>query len=125
AAPNLLVSKELWYAQPFLHLVNIDFWNKLPKDVQDGMLKASEIAENAFSRVYDETFDKIVEEERAAGCTVTFMSDEDIAKWENAEKLLDLQEQWIKEAKEAGLETAPSVMEKMRTLVKMAVEREQ
>ena len=125
AAPNLLVSKELWYAQPFLHLVNIDFWNKLPKDVQDGMLKASEIAENAFSKVYDETFDKIVEEERAAGCTVTFMSEEDIAKWENADKLQELQEQWVKEAKEAGLETAPSVMEKMRTLVKMAIEREQ
>jgi len=43
----------------------------------------------------------------------------------NVEKLRDLQEQWIKETKEAGLETASSIMEKMRTLVQMAIEREQ
>ncbi len=35
---------------------NIGFWNKLPKDVQGGTLKASEIVENAFSIiVYNET----------------------------------------------------------------------
>jgi len=49
-----------------LHLINIDSYNKLLKDVQGGTLNANEVVENAFSKVYNETFNKIVEEEWAA-----------------------------------------------------------
>ncbi|MBW1697747.1 MAG: TRAP transporter substrate-binding protein DctP [Deltaproteobacteria bacterium] len=123
-APNLLVSKELWYAMPFIHNVNLDYWNALPKDVQQGILKACEIAEQKFARVYENAFDKIMAEQKAAGFKVTVMSKQDVLQWENAEKLGDMQEQWVKEAVTAGLKTAPQILEKMRGLHKQAMERE-
>lgn len=123
-APNLLISKKLWYAMPFIHNVNLDFWNGLPKDVQQSILKAGEIAEQKFAKVYDEAFDKVKSEQEAAGFKVTTMSREDIVAWENADQLGKLQQQWVKEAEAAGLKNASGVLEKMRALVKQAVERE-
>jgi TRAP-type C4-dicarboxylate transport system substrate-binding protein len=122
-APNLLVSKSLWYAMPFLHLINIDFFNGLPKEVQDGILKASDIAEQKFSQTYDAAFDQVMAEQKAAGYTVTEMSEADIAKWENASELEKLQATWVAEAEAAGLATAASVMEKVRAIHKEATAR--
>ena len=123
-APNLLISKELWFAMPFIHNVNLSFWNGLPKDIQKGILKACEIAEEKFAKTYEDAFDKIVAEQKAAGYKVTVMSKEDVLKWENPERLDKMQEQWVKEAAAAGLKTAPSVMKKMKVLHKQAMERE-
>ena len=123
-ASNLMVSKKLWFAQPFIHNINIDYWNKLPKDIQQGILKAAEIAEQKFAKVYDEAFDQIMAAQKKAGYKVTVMSDEDIRKWENADQLGKMQEQWIKEAEAAGLKNAREVMEKMRVLHKQAMDRE-
>ena len=123
-ASNLLISKKLWYAMPFIHNVNLDFWNGLPKDVQQGILKACEIAEKKFAKVYDEAFDKVKSEQEAAGYKVTVMSHEDIVRWENADQLGALQQQWVKEAEAAGLKNASAVLEKMRALHKQAMDRE-
>lgn len=123
-APNLLISKELWYAMPFIHDVNLDFWNSLPKDIQQGILKASAIAEQKFAKTYEEAFDKIYAKQKASGFKVTVMSKQDILNWENAKELSKMQEQWVKEAAGAGLKTASSVMEKMKILHKQAMERE-
>ncbi len=123
-AQNLLVSKELWFAVPFIHNVNLSFWKGLPKDIQEGILRASQIAEQRFTKVYEEAFDKIVTTQKAAGFKVTVMSREDVLKWENAAELEKLQKDWVQEAIAAGLKTAPSVMEKMRVLMKQALDRE-
>lgn len=123
-APNLLVSKELWYAMPFIHDVNLTFWNKLPKDIQNGILKACEIAEQKFAKVYEQSFDKVMAEQKAAGYKVTVMSKDDILQWENAEQLDEMQKQWVKEAVAAGLKTAPSVLEKLKALHNQAMEKE-
>jgi TRAP-type C4-dicarboxylate transport system substrate-binding protein len=123
-APNLLISKALWFATPFIHNVNLDFWDSLPKDIQDGILKASEIAEKKFAETYEKAFDKIMAEQKAAGFKVTVMSEEDVLKWENAKELRKMQEQWVEEAKAAGLKNASSIMEQMRKIHKQAMERE-
>lgn len=123
-AQNLLISKELWYAIPFIHDINLDTWNSLPKEIQQGVLKACEIAEQKFARTYDEAFDKIMAKQKASGYKVTVMSKEDVLKWENAEKLEKMQQQWVQEAIAAGLKTAPAVMQKVKALVKQAIDRE-
>lgn len=124
AGKNILVSKSLWNAIPFIHNVNLKFWNGLPKDVQDGILRACEITYKNFERVYEESFDKIVADEKAAGCKVTIMSNEDMAKWENQKELANMQEEWAKEAIASGLKTAPNILNKARTLYKQAMERD-
>lgn len=124
AAPNLLVSKELWFAMPFIHNVNLNFWKGLPKDIQEGILRACQTTEQMFAKTYDEAFDKIMATQKAAGYKVTVMSKEDVLKWENAPELEKMQKQWVEEAVAAGMKTAPSVMKKMKALHKQAMERE-
>jgi TRAP-type C4-dicarboxylate transport system substrate-binding protein len=123
-ASNLLVSKELWYAIPFIHNVNLSFWNGLPPDVREGIQKACQITEQRFAKTYEEAFDKIMATQKAAGYRVTVMSKEDVLKWENAAELEKMQKDWIQEAMAAGLKTAPTVLEKMKALHRQALERE-
>jgi len=121
---NILISKELWYQMPFIHNVNLKVWNDLPKDVRDGILKASQIAEEKFAQVYDEAFDKIVATQKARNYKVAVMSKQDIAKWENAAELAKMQEQWVQEAKAAGMQEAAGVMGKLKVLHKQAMDME-
>ncbi len=122
-APNMLVSKALWYGIPFVHLVNRTTFEKLPQDVQDGILKATEIAEDKFAKVYADAFDQIKKEQEAAGIKVTVMSDDDISKWENAPQLAKLQATWVEEAEAAGLKNAAEVMAKVKEIHKRAMAR--
>lgn len=123
-ASNLLISKSLWYAMPFLHLINIDYFNGLPREIQDGILKASAAAEQQFAKTYEEAFDKVKAEQKAAGYTITEMSAEDIVKWENPGELGKLQAIWVAEAEKAGLKNAAEVMAKVKTILAQAMEME-
>jgi TRAP-type C4-dicarboxylate transport system substrate-binding protein len=120
---NVMISKQLWYATPFVHLMNIKKLESLPKDVQQGILKASEIAEQKFDAVYDAGFDKIKAAQLAAGYKVTEMSNEDVVRWENPEKLTKMQADWVAESEKAGMKTAAQVMEKVRVIHQQAMSR--
>jgi len=120
---NIMISKELWYATPFVHLMNVRKFQGLPKDIQDAILKASEIAEQKFAAVYDASFDKVRQAQLAAGYAVTELSAEDVVRWENAEKLAQLQADWVAETEKAGMKAAAQVMEKVRVLHQQAMSR--
>ncbi len=116
-AQNLMISKDLWYATPFLHLVNRKKFEALPADVQKGILKASEIAEQKFGAVYDAAFDQVKSEQLAAGYTVTELSAADVVAWENASKLSSLQAEWVAASKSAGLANAAEVMAQVKAIL--------
>ena len=116
-AQNLLISKDLWYATPFLHLINRKKFDGLPADVQKGILKASEIAEGKFGAVYEASFDKVKSEQLAAGYTVTELSKADVVAWENADKLSSLQAEWVAASKAAGLKDADAVMKQVKAIL--------
>jgi TRAP-type C4-dicarboxylate transport system substrate-binding protein len=123
-ASNLLVTKELWFATPFLHTINLDYWNKLPADVQQAILKSCEMAEQKFAKVYNSTFEKVMAKQKKAGYKVKLMSKEDIKTWENADQLTLMQQQWVDEAAKGGMKNAAQFMEKMQVLYKQTMERE-
>jgi TRAP-type C4-dicarboxylate transport system substrate-binding protein len=122
-APHLLVSKELWYAMPFLHLVNATKFEKLPGEIRQALLDASSVAEQRFAATYDEAFESIRVEQLAAGYTVTEISSADLAKWENNEALGRLQSEWVRESEAAGLDNAAEIMEKVRAIHREAMHR--
>ncbi len=122
-APNLLISKELWFATPFLHLANARFFNNLSEDQQQAIVEASMTAESKFAAVYDAAFDKVRQEQIAAGYTVTELSPEDIRAWENSDKLEQIHSQWVREAEEAGLKNAAEILAKVKTIHAQAMAR--
>ena len=122
-APHLLVSKELWYALPFLHLVNARKFEQLPEETRQALLDAASVAEQKFAGTYDEAFESIRDEQLAAGYTVTEISSADLAKWENNEALGRLQLEWVRESEAAGLNNAGEIMEKVRAIHREAMHR--
>lgn len=124
AGPNILVAKELWWATPFVHLVNLDFWKGLPKDVQDGILKASETASAQFGKAYDEAFDQIVAAEKKAGRKVNIMGPDELARWEQATGYQEQQKIWVKELQDAGYKNADQILAKLTAIHKEAMARD-
>ncbi len=122
-ATNMLVSKKLWYALPFLHYMNKDFFESQPKEVQEGILKASKIAEQKFAAVYSAAFDKVKNEQLAAGVKITELTDADINMWADPEKLSKHQADWVKDAEAAGLKDAAEIMARVSELHKQAMKR--
>ena len=122
-APNLLISRELWYATPFLHLINKRAFDGLSEDTQAALLKAAKEAEAKFGATYDAAFEQVKSEQIAAGYTVTEMSADDVLKWENAEVLAELQAEWVEEAEDAGLEGAAEIMDQVSAIHREAMAR--
>ncbi|MBA7564181.1 Solute-binding protein [subsurface metagenome] len=125
AAPNLLLAPGLWWATPFLHTINLDKWNSLPPDVQEGILKASKIAEEKFSETFKEAFNNTVAEEKKAGCTITFMSEEDVKIFADEDFFKGLRNIWIKDAKEQGIKDAAYYINRLKLIIEEGIKKEE
>lgn len=127
-AEHILFAPQLWWASPFLHAINLDTWNSLPQDVQEGILEATEIAQQKFGEVFAGQIEKIIAEQKAAGCDVRIADEDDVALIADEELLSRLRGVWVKEAvSNHGInETeAEGYIEKMKQIMESAIAREQ
>jgi TRAP-type C4-dicarboxylate transport system substrate-binding protein len=122
-APNLLVSKELWFAVPFIHMMNKAKFDALSSEAQQALRDASAAAEQQFGATYDATFDEIRKTQEAAGAEVTDLSPEDVMAWENKDALATLRAEWVEAATAAGLTNAAEVMEQVSAIHAEAMSR--
>lgn len=123
-APNVMLSKELWYSIPFVHIANKEFYDGLSDEGRAALQAASAKAETEFGAVYDATFNSIRDAEIAAGVKVTELSPADIEIWENPDELVKLRAEWVEEAKASGLENAQEVMDQTAAIFDEAMARE-
>ncbi|KQC11797.1 MAG: hypothetical protein APR54_10495 [Candidatus Cloacimonas sp. SDB] len=124
-APHIFACKELWAATPFMYTINMDRWDSLSIDIQEGILAGCQAAVERFGEIYEQEWDRVIAEQKEQGCTVTLASEEEIAKWVNTPSLPELQQQWIQEAEEAGAENAEEVFKQIQDFVKQGIEKEQ
>jgi TRAP-type C4-dicarboxylate transport system substrate-binding protein len=88
-------------AMPTMLTVNLDFWKKLPKDLQDLMLAVAEEATQRNADLIHSRREAAVAGFKAAGATVHEMPFEERVKWANA--LTDIPGEWIKEMEDKKL----------------------
>jgi len=124
-ASNIFTMREIWVATAMLYTINIDKWNSLPVDIQEQLLEAGRSASLRFSELYDAEWDKIVNEQKELGYKVTAASSEDIQKWMSMPVIDQMKEDWIKEAKENGIENAKEIVERTSEIFADAVEKEE
>ena len=125
AAPNVFVSKAMWFGTPFVHTINLDTWNSISKADQEGILSAADYAsKEAFGDHFKKEFDSIVESQKKMGVKVNFWSDNDLKKWNNNPVIPKLRQEWIEEAKSVGLTTADKMMEQVKKIVDEGIARE-
>lgn len=124
--PNIIVGTRLWWSAPFIHTINQDAWDRLPIDLQEGIMRATETAQVKFGEVYENELQTAIDIQEAAGATVKIADDEDIALFSDDELFERLRATWVKEAKEKhGIEDADQYVEDLERIMKEAIERSQ
>src|SRR5699024_10283529 len=119
---NIIVGEELWWSAPFIHTINKDMWESLPKDIQEGILEATEQAQKDFAGVYQEELENTIQAQRDAGAEVKIADEEDIATFNDQELFEEMRKTWIKEAKEDhGIENAEQYVEDMKKIMNDAL----
>ncbi len=88
-------------AMPTMLTVNMDFWKKLPKDLQDLMLEVAEEATQRNADLINTRREAAIKGFEAAGVKVHKMPFEERVKWANA--LTDIPGEWIKEMEKKKL----------------------
>ena len=125
AGKNILVGPQLWWATPFLHTININKWNSLPKDVQEGIMEASRIAEEKFAEVFAVAIESTIQAQKDYGCTVNMMDEDDVAMLSNEEAFGQYRNVWIQEAKEEfGIEDAAYIVNRLKLIMEEGIARE-
>lgn len=125
AANNIFFNRSLWFGTPYLYTINLDVWNSLSKEDQDGILRAAKMYEEKLAAEYDKDVDRIIAEWYEMGNVVNYWSEEDEKKWVDEELIVALREIWVERAQGMGLENAKEIMDGMNELVNEAIEREQ
>jgi len=123
-APNVFIMREIWMATPLMYTINLDVWNSLSKDIQDGLMAAGKSASKRFAELYANELNQVTSEQKEQGAIVIYASKEDIEKWVNMDIVADQQEQWVKEAEEIGIKNAAQIMEHMKEVINEAIEKE-
>jgi len=125
AAPHIFTMREIWIAMPQFYTINLDTWNSLPEDIQKQLVEAGKSASLRFNELYDNEWDKIIEEQKELGYTVIHASEEDIEKWMAMPVIEQMKEDWIKEAEEEGIENASQIVNTINGIINEAIEKEQ
>ncbi|MFD1039350.1 TRAP transporter substrate-binding protein DctP [Virgibacillus byunsanensis] len=124
-AQDIIVGPQLWWASPFTHTINLDVWNDLPEDVQEGILKATEIAQEKFGEVYASALENTIEAHEEAGVNVKMADEEDVAYFTDEELLNNLRNTWIEEAKaNHGIEDAEEYINSMLEIMQRGLDKE-
>ncbi len=123
-ATNIFVTKELWVSTPYLITMNLDKWNKLPKEIQKNIEDAAIASRARFANSYEKWFERTVEDQQKIGDTVTLASKEDIDTWVNLPEVKEVEQQWVTEAKAGGAGDAEAVLERIKQIVKEGIKRD-
>jgi len=125
AGKNIVVGPQLWWATPFLMTINLNKWDSLPEDVQEGIMEAGRIAEEKFAEVFAGALEKTIQAQKEYGCTVNMMDEDDVEMLANEEAFGRYRNIWIKEAKEEfGIEDAAYIVTRMKLIMDEALARE-
>ncbi len=124
-APNILVGTQLLWANAFFQTINLDKWNSLPEDVQEGIMEASRIAEEKFGAVRAGELEKQTQRLRDLGVTVNMMDKDDIELFAGGDFQNNMQNVWIEEMEKAGVEDAAHIMDQLKLIVDEGIAREE
>lgn len=118
-AKEVKVAPQLWWPTPFVHTINKDVWEGLPEDIQEGILKATEIAVEKYGEYHASKYQEIIEEISEVA-NVSETTDEEVQPFLDEDLLESLRAEWIKESESnygndnaaADIETMKEIMSK-------------
>ncbi|WP_445682754.1 TRAP transporter substrate-binding protein DctP [Radicibacter daui] len=123
-APYVLVSRSLWLGHLYPLVMNRDAWNGLADEDRAAIRRAAEAAYRTLGTAMDHSFDVQLAELRVAGAAVGLLTGAEVQNFAEATRYKEVQADWVAKQEEAGVKSAGSVMEKVRTLLNQALTNE-
>jgi TRAP-type C4-dicarboxylate transport system substrate-binding protein len=117
AAPNVLVSKDLWLGHVYLLAMNKEVWNGLALADKDAIRRAAETSYQTLGSVMDRSFDSQLDDLRKAGASVRILNPDEVKRWETATRYREVQSAWAEDQKSKGVEDAGTALAKVTSLM--------
>ena len=117
AAPNVLLSRDLWLGHVYLLVMNKDTWDKLANEDREAIQRAAEIAYKSLGSVMDSSFDAMVGDMKKDGAKVRLLERKELDAWNTTTRYQEVQAAWVKEQEGKGINEARPVLEKVRAIL--------
>jgi TRAP-type C4-dicarboxylate transport system substrate-binding protein len=101
---HIFTTRQLWIPMPIFVTINDNSWQKLPEETRGKLLQAQEPIMVRFAELFEKEWERIVEEQEKAGCTIVQASDEDIDDFVSLQAWDDLRNEWATEAPSMGIQ---------------------
>ena len=123
-APNIMVTKELWLAIPFMITMNEKKYQALPDDLKAVIKQAQENAVKRFTEYYPKTLESEIKGMEAKGVKFTYASADDIKKWMSLPTIEANKQTWLKEVTDMGAADAGVILKKVNTIIDEYIAKE-
>jgi len=124
-AKNILLLEGLWAKPAVFYTINLDRWNSLSEEIQGQIMEALEVTSERYEKLYNDEWNKVLEEVYDMGCIVHTMSRDDMNAWTSSSAVDKIQAQWVEEMKEKGFENAEEILEQIKSIVDDVVKKEE
>ncbi len=116
AAPQVLLSKDLWLGHVYMVATNKNTWECLAKEDRDAIRRAAGTAYRSLGQAMEDGLDTLVEEMRRDGAQVRILGAEEVKEWESVTKFREAQAAWAREQEGKGVKDAALVLEKVAAI---------
>lgn len=117
AAPNVLISKDLWLGHLYILAMNNDTWNGLAPEDKAAIQRAAETSYQALGSVMDRSFDVQVEELRTSGANVRILDPKELERWESDIQYQAVQAAWVQEQQRQGIQDVGPAFEGVSSIM--------
>lgn len=117
AAPNVLLSKDLWMGHVYLLVMNKDTWDGLATADKEAIQRAAETAYQTLGAVMNRSFDAQVADLKKAGASVRTLKRKELARWKATTRYPEVQDAWVKQQEAKGTKEVGPVLEKVRSIM--------
>lgn len=117
AAPNVLVSKDLWLGHVYLLAINKEVWIGLPQRDKEAIQRAATRSYQTIGSVMDTSFDTQLEDLRRAGANVRVLGSDELSRWQTVTRYREVQATWVEEQKAKGNTKAGPTLARVTSLM--------
>ncbi len=117
AAPNILLSKELWLGHLYILVINKNIWDSIAKEDQEAVKRAAETAYKSLGSVMNSSFNKQIKDLKKDGAKVRILKPVEVKQWKTVTKYKEVQSAWVKEQENKGIKNVSAVIKKVTDII--------
>lgn len=117
AAPNVLVSKDLWLGHVYLLTIKKTVWDGLAAEDRDAIRRAAQASYQTLGQVMASSLDDQLDQLRQAGATVRILAPAEVSRWSEVTRYREVQAAWARDQMAKGVAEADPALEAVTAIM--------